>query len=66
MADRNAVAGANAWANLTATRPVEEMSMHDQRALLENRLERFVRDHLKPAVYREGCAGDGDRLGRTG
>ncbi len=26
--------------------------MHDQRALLENRLERFVRDHLKPAVYR--------------
>ena len=26
--------------------------MHDQRAMLEHRLERFVRDHLKPAVYR--------------
>ncbi len=28
--------------------------MHDQRGLLEMRLERFVRDYLEPALYRAG------------
>ena len=28
--------------------------MHDQRALLEIRLTRFVTEHLQPALYRDG------------